>query len=536
LLTSVVVAPLVLLRSDASVALGVQWFLAWETRAESSERFGDLAPEKRNQVLFASALMAAASVIVGCYIALHFLIRANDHQSFWEGLLIGWSTFATAGLLVGSTVALAGAAELGGFSTGSIGIDAAAIILGTAVAYVGAACVSTTVALMHGGIEAGLEAGFGTIVSLIVLLVATSFGAIAKTLLERGLLGLLILISATIIVGFFALSRMAEFGTIATLSMVAISLLFALAPRVFMILVFVPVELGYALGVLLFSLGIRFEATRRYLRFGLRALPQNFRRLILCTSPIQEPELVPNLGLQKTRFSFQNVVDELKDKYKSRNLEEKVFSATVFILAMLFWFLPAVLYRFIIKSTIWFWWQLAYLGSDLKHAKDPDEFRRRVIGSLWAKTNLGLSIITIAIGLLIVAWKLLASDVKNPLLTTLGYLLVVDWNVRPWHALALMVAVLAILIVYLIDDAGGQYQVANKNGNEKMVAWARKKFALAEGIVRLRLLLVVALWCIIGAQALLYFNSRQCWFNVPPNVADKAQWIYGDRYAPAVCY
>jgi hypothetical protein len=65
--------------------------------------------------------------------------------------------------------------------------------------------------------------------------------------------------------------------------------------------------LGTPLAVFLASLSVRIGATVRYLGPGIRNLPHNFRRLTLCTSPLQVPELVPGLpvGLPDVWENFQ---------------------------------------------------------------------------------------------------------------------------------------------------------------------------------------------------------------------------------------
>src|SRR5258708_38040067 len=114
---------------------------------------------------------------------------------------------------------------------------------------------------------------------------------------------------------------------------------------------------------------------------------------------------------------------------------------------MLLWFLPAWVYRFTLKSTAWFWWPLVFLGGDLRRAKDPDEFHRTTIGSLYAKVNIGLAIITI-IAFLWVNFVLTGAVLKdNPLLTVVGYFFLVDWSLRSWQILAIALSALSIAIV-----------------------------------------------------------------------------------------
>ena len=84
-----------------------------------------------------------------------------------------------------------------------------------------------------------------------------------------------------------------------------------------LILIVFAMTLGFVylmmpMTVFLTSLLIRISATIVYLREGFTSLPQNFRILILCTSPAQIPELVPGLNATGSHFRFFSMRDVFK--------------------------------------------------------------------------------------------------------------------------------------------------------------------------------------------------------------------------------
>jgi hypothetical protein len=96
------------------------------------------------------------------------------------------------------------------------------------------------------------------------------------------------------------------------------------------------------------------------------------------------------------------------------------------------------------------------------------------------------------------------------------------------------VALLSLGIVFWIDDAAGEYRNAEKNGDPAQLNSANRKLGWI-GLARLRLVLMLALWFLVGGQALLYFNSLNCWFSVPANVESWAKWAYGDKLPEKHC-
>ena len=101
--------------------------------------------------------------------------------------------------------------------------------------------------------------------------------------------------------------------------------------------------------------------------------------------------------------------------------------------------------------------------------------------------------------------------------------------------LTIALAVLSLVIVFWIDDVGGQYQNAKQKDDRLLLRQAEQKFGWIERLVRCRLVLAIALWLLVGVQVVLYFNSRGCWFTLPLNVDRWAEWAYGTKLPEAHC-
>lgn len=124
---------------------------------------------------------------------------------------------------------------------------------------------------------------------------------------------------------------------------------------------------------------------------------------------------------------------------------------------------------------------------------------------------------------------------QNPLLIPLGYFLVVDWTLRSWQVLILILAGLSLAIVFLVNNVGGKFDIATKLNDQRMLGSAERDFGLIERLVRARLVLSVILWLLIGMQAIFYFNSSRCWFSVPPSVDGWVDWLYGKSIPRSNC-
>jgi hypothetical protein len=167
-----------------------------------------------------------------------------------------------------------------------------------------------------------------------------------------------------------------------------------------------------------------------------------------------------------------------------------IFSSVVTILGILLYF-PAWFYRVTIKSTAWFWWPLAFLGGDLRQARNPELFQWKMMGSLWAKTSIALScasLLTFATANLVLDGTVFQ---HNPLLTPLGYLLLIDWTPKLWQVCAVLGSLVSLALVFLVNDASGEYRIAHSSGNDGLLNAVERKFGWIERLARLRLLVIL---------------------------------------------
>jgi hypothetical protein len=167
----------------------------------------------------------------------------------------------------------------------------------------------------------GLLVGFASfIVAIAVAMMVLGRGAFDKTrLAAAGVFTVLIIaelfaarsgMSTLGLVGIFSALVLASIGSMLVVEMgnwnpVAAIVLspFTLAHR-----------LGVSLAIYVVSLVIRIAATLAKILEGLRALPRNFRRLIMCISPAQEPELVPSLD-PRNMFRLSRLIADFKNAF-----------------------------------------------------------------------------------------------------------------------------------------------------------------------------------------------------------------------------
>ena len=288
LLVSVCVAPLVLLRSDTSVALGVRLFKAWEKRYFRT--WTDLTAREQGYLLVPATLVATVTGVLMSYLLSHIMVKTfiAGHElwsAFWHGAALGYAVGAV-------TIAAAGALMA---MTAVVTALPVAALAAEVAAFVGT--VAGT--LVAAGATAGMGAALGAVVGALTL--------------HAGTLGLIV-------------------------------------------------------GIFLVSVAVQIFATLCEPVAALRALPDNFRRLVFCTSPLQMPELVSGLADNELEFTLTIQLQRM------REIPSKVYAYLVFLPAIALWFGTAWCYRFILKSTAWFWWPMAFLGGEARLAKTPARF------------------------------------------------------------------------------------------------------------------------------------------------------------------
>ncbi|MBF0161018.1 MAG: hypothetical protein HQL88_01895 [Magnetococcales bacterium] len=143
----------------------------------------------------------------------------------------------------------------------------------------------------------------------------------------------------------------------------------------------------WILGVWLRSLGVRLLATLCHPWQGLRAMPGNWRRISWVLDSGYPPELVPGLSFWTPAFSLK----EIQAIFHSHGLLRKLFG----LLAFLCFFLPAILYRWSLKSTVWLYWPLLFLEAmpEQSNPERVEQWRFALQKGHWEGMRRGLSIV-----------------------------------------------------------------------------------------------------------------------------------------------
>ncbi len=295
-----------------------------------------------------------------------------------------------------------------------------------------------------------------------------------------------------------------------------------------------PYAIGIPATIFLVSLIIRIAATLRYICPGMLAMPQNFRRLVLCTSPLHEPELLPNLGEASSQFTAKQSLRIFREKLRTGDKMERLTALIFYPFGLVIWFLPAWFYRLTLKSTAWLWWPLAFLGNTPHAANNPEWFYRRFAEARLSKHLRSLSIFSLLIFLTMSIWRTLGDGKlpENPFLSVVGYAFSIDWSTTPWQLLGVAGSILSIATIYLVDLNYRKYRVAIDTCDKDLADSAIRNFRFVERLERLRTLLFLTYCVIVGLHAFLIFNSQSCWFSPTQGFSAKIQLLYG-RYSPA---
>lgn len=449
LFAGIAIAPLVLLRSDESVLLGVKWFKRWEKNFLEKDWSdpGKLPQNDFDLLRTVTAISYATAGIAGFALTYalvrHFVVGAGGWNAFAAAFAIAWIAISSGMAMASTLTSMAGVSK-----------TAPALMAGTevsAVAVISAATkvqLTATIGMVAGAWWAGVGVAAGAGIGAVVL--AATLVGLTVAMLARAKL-------AAIAVGV----------AVATGLMVAAVAIFAAGVAgIAGVIVVAPTVVGFAIGILLVTLGIRFTATVRHLRAGFKALPLNFRRLTLCTSPKQHPELMPGLVERGSRFTYRDMFDTARNR-------NDLLSRTFYLILLVSWFVPGWLYRFTLKSTAWFWWPLSFLVSEPERAKEPELFYRQVLDSDMqrlrrAATWLFIFFFVGANGLHFLYSGDLTATINQPVPTFMIMFLLFGVNAVPWQWTGILGAVTTLAVRYWIQAASISLRYAEEKSNPEL--------------------------------------------------------------------
>jgi hypothetical protein len=483
LLISAAVAPLVLLRSEDSVVLGVKWFASWEKNLKVSE---SRAGEQKPVEIFVAFCIVLPLMPPYYAVAHRILAEAQGWNAFWLGFGLAW-------LLTVPIYAIGTAGSGLGYAPFMMIFRYGASRYGAPISACAISAANTSIPVLAGVFSATML----PLIGLSLMWRRRSVNAMEHEAFEK-----------------IQKYRSLPYN-----------------------ILYMPRFVGYALGVFLVSIIVRVGATIRFLHLGVQALPRNFWRLALCTSPKQVPELVPGLPSGETRFSLTSMLSEYRRNYESPRQLDRFAVTVVYAPVMALWFIPAWLYRFSLKGTAWLWWPLANLMSPPKIAKNPDWFHAQVMETRWSRNMRIFSYFSIITFVTVSLWRTLNEGAlpNNPFLNAVGYALSIDWVSTPWQLLGVAGALLSLATVYLVDWDFRKYRVAVETRDTVLAAEAIRHFGRIERLARVRTMLFIAYCVIVALHAVLVFNHQACVFTPSRNLQSWSKAIYGDRTPPAEC-
>ena len=208
--------------------------------------------------------------------------------------------------------------------------------------------------------------------------------------------------------------------------------------------VIIIVGVGVALGYLSRTIGIRVVASALHLRRGIFSLPKNWTRTLFRTDFTQAPELVPGANTQEIGLRLNNL-------WKPLLKDDDVLRGIVTAALLRILFIPALLYRYSIKSTCWLYLPLIYVAHAVP--KDRMGWVKDSGEVLWEKLRIVLAGITVVV----VGYSILDTEAAQGLMKArsaaeipfhpLQILLVLEWSrLLPWQWFNLSSATLTLYL------------------------------------------------------------------------------------------
>ncbi|MEO0995767.1 MAG: hypothetical protein AAFX62_18455, partial [Pseudomonadota bacterium] len=216
---------------------------------------------------------------------------------------------------------------------------------------------------------------------------------------------------------------------------------------------FLGTGMATGLGGLGAGLAIRLWSALRHLLSGLKALPSNWRRLMLVNDPYQPPELVPRITDLDRAPSFGRMLDNARS--------EKGLKRWIAYVNLATWAVPAWAWRFSIKSTAWVYFPFFYIVRIPPAYKDrPGRTQLVTVRGTtrwdWAGALLVFGVLAGSAATLVVpelVQDLIGQRDPNRPLTPLHYILVIDWGaLRLYHAFLLPALMITVFLFFYMDE------------------------------------------------------------------------------------
>jgi hypothetical protein len=476
---SICVAPLLLLRSKASIARGVRWITAY---AEEGDTLENLTVAETLRTWRFWAIVTAA--LVGCtmfshWLASQWLFGHDGWALFWRAAVLGWLAL-NVGMAIGIALTNAGAAT-------RISMAATVVATSRVAARDRARAALATIAGAEPDAGTATKVGATAVMATLAASAALSLTAVAFAV--GGILAAAgILTAAAILLALAVLAAAGVFGVTAVLA-TGLVLFFGLI-------------LGYSVRVLC----TRFVATLLHPWEGWKALPANWTTTLFVIDLVHPPEMVPSYtGTTIFNFEYFNRVIRSRLRFDS---EKMASSAVIYVV-----YAPAYFYRLSIKSTFWLYWPLAYLANDARAKGRPAVLFDRLAATPLAWLSILTAGVTFATFLtqnffvhVAALWP--AVRVSLPL-AAVEFLFQFDWaSQKPWLWFSLTSATITLSLFFW----AGEMRPELKHG--EIDNWTEAKIqhhALwMKRLARLRRICTILLILSLLAYFLLWRSPLQC--------------------------
>lgn len=285
---------------------------------------------------------------------------------------------------------------------------------------------------------------------------------------------------------------------------------------------------GSIAGLVVSGLLVRLLSVACHVGDGFRELPTNMRKLVCCTAPGHKMYFLP--GLPPTHaFHGLNQLNTARWMMENASLSSKIAGVTQ-IIALPFWFAPSWVYRMVLKSTLWLWWVLYFIGGapDTRHGVAG--LRADYLAKSWARVQCGVAVFGFAgFAAANIAGPFLSNQVSDtPVLPLLSVVYLANWGALPLVPLLGAASAICTIVAWFWADA--VFRDSEVPGRE---------VAVASGLVRLGYLgqlktgLGWAFIALVMVYAALLGNAAHHWVPVSDWAYGWLVQIYGD-YAAAL--
>lgn len=209
---------------------------------------------------------------------------------------------------------------------------------------------------------------------------------------------------------------------------------------------------------------IKFMAVMSNLKDGIIDFPINAERLFFCIDYKTEPELIPGVALEN-QYSLKSLWHSYKhsSKWLATDSNEK----SLILIKIILFFVPAYIYRYILKSTIWFYLPLIYISKKPNHnangeLDDPRQFVTDLYSSRkeWMRRLLAIATIVNLVYFYIHHGDLLELRNSHSSLMVLIKMLIFDYEHLPWwHFFATISAGLTFLLWLYSDTVYNNWKI-----------------------------------------------------------------------------